>query len=191
MVHLSDMKKPISCTVIGDGMVGKTCLSEVFSGQTMPQEYVSTVFNNYAGKSTVGGDKYVVSIFDSAGEHEYTELRSFSYKDSEVLLLCFSVSDRDSFESVKDFWAPEVKDFLGKRVPIIVVATQTDTRSDLGGDVSTEEGQRMAKEIGAERYLECSCSDQQSVHSVFENVVLTALKQRKRMGNIFRRVLGR
>lgn len=68
MVHLSDMKKPISCTVIGDGMVGKTCLSEVFSGQTMPQEYVSTVFNNYAGKSTVGGDKYVVSIFDSAGE---------------------------------------------------------------------------------------------------------------------------
>lgn len=124
-------------------------------------------------------------------QHEYTELRSFSYKDSEVLLLCFSVSDRDSFESVKDFWAPEVKDFLGKRVPIIVVATQTDTRSDLGGDVSTEEGQRMAKEIGAERYLECSCSDQQSVHSVFENVVLTALKQRKRMGNIFRRVLGR
>lgn len=68
MVHLSDMKKPISCTVIGDGMVGKTCLSEVFSQQTMPQEYVSTVFNNYAGKSTVGGDNYVVSIFDSAGE---------------------------------------------------------------------------------------------------------------------------
>lgn len=191
MVHLSDMKKPISCTVIGDGMVGKTCLSEVYSGQTMPQEYVSTVFNNYAGKSTVGGDKYVVSIFDSAGEHEYTELRSFSYKDSEVLLLCFSVSDRDSFESVKDFWAPEVKDFLGKRVPIIVVATQTDTRSDLRGDISTEEGQKMAKEIGAERYLECSSSDQQSVLSVFENVVLTALKQRKRMGNIFRRVLGR
>lgn len=137
-------------------------------------------------------------------QHEYTELRSFSYKDSEVLLLCFSVSDRDSFESVREFWAPEVKDFLGKRVPIIVVATQTDTRSShgvdsvsmeevtLGGDsVTTEEGQKMAKEIGADRYLECSSADLQSVQSVFENVVLTALKQRKRMGNIFRRVLGR
>ncbi|XP_022332765.1 rho-related GTP-binding protein RhoJ-like [Crassostrea virginica] len=191
MVHVNDMKKPISCTVIGDGMVGKTCLAEVFSGLTMPQEYVSTVFNNYAGRSTVGGDKYVVSVFDSAGEHEYTELRSFSYKDSEVLLLCFSVSDRDSFESIKEFWAPEVRDFLGKRVPVIVVATQTDTRSGLGGDVSREEGERMAKEIGAERYLECSSADSPSVHSVFENVVLTALKQRKRMGNIFRRVLGR
>lgn len=137
-------------------------------------------------------------------QHEYTELRSFSYKDSEVLLLCFSVSDRDSFESVREFWAPEVKDFLGKRVPIIVVATQTDTRSSHGVDsvsmeevtpggdsVSTEEGQKMAKEIGADRYLECSSADLQSVQSVFENVVLTALKQRKRMGNIFRRVLGR
>lgn len=124
-------------------------------------------------------------------QHEYTELRSFSYKDSEVLLLCFSVSDRDSFESIKEFWAPEVRDFLGKRVPVIVVATQTDTRSGLGGDVSREEGERMAKEIGAERYLECSSADSPSVHSVFENVVLTALKQRKRMGNIFRRVLGR
>ena len=68
MVHVNDMKKPISCTVIGDGMVGKTCLAEVFSGLTMPQEYVSTVFNNYAGRSPGGGDKYVVSVFDSAGE---------------------------------------------------------------------------------------------------------------------------
>jgi small GTP-binding protein len=89
MVHLSDMKRPISCTVIGDGMVGKTCLSEVFSQQTMPQEYVSTVFNNYAGKSTVGGDKYVVSIFDSAGEVGINELAYFSTFNEKISSFAF------------------------------------------------------------------------------------------------------
>lgn len=68
MVYLSDMKKFISCIVIGDGMVGKICLFEVFFGQIMFQEYVFIVFNNYVGKFMVGGDKYVVSIFDLVGE---------------------------------------------------------------------------------------------------------------------------
>lgn len=60
----------IQCTLVGDGMVGKTCLSLAFARSSAPAmgEYVATVFENYAGKSNVNGDDYTVSIFDSAGQ---------------------------------------------------------------------------------------------------------------------------
>jgi len=58
----------IQCTVVGDGMVGKSCMSLAFSKMTAPGNYVATVFENYAGKANVNGDDYTVSIFDSAGQ---------------------------------------------------------------------------------------------------------------------------
>lgn len=63
-----ESRNMIQCTVVGDGMVGKTCLSLAFSKLSAPDDYVATVFDNYAGKAHVNGDEYTVSIFDSAGQ---------------------------------------------------------------------------------------------------------------------------
>ena len=62
------MRKMINCTLVGDGMVGKTSLAQVFAGQDASEKYEATVFNNFAGLTKVGGDQYTVNIFDSAGE---------------------------------------------------------------------------------------------------------------------------
>lgn len=68
MVVKSGDKNMIQCTIVGDGMVGKTCLSLAFSKMSAPGNYVATVFENYAGKANVNGDDYTISIFDSAGQ---------------------------------------------------------------------------------------------------------------------------
>lgn len=44
-------QKVVPCTLIGDGMVGKTSLALAFVNRQPPdQTYVATVFDNYAGK---------------------------------------------------------------------------------------------------------------------------------------------
>ena len=68
MINQCSMKKMINCTLVGDGMVGKTSLAQVFSGHNASEKYEATVFNNFAGLAKVGGDQYTVNIFDSAGE---------------------------------------------------------------------------------------------------------------------------
>lgn len=197
MVVESEQKhNMIQCTLVGDGMVGKTCLSLAFCRMSPPTDsYVATVFENYAGKTHVNSDEYTVSIFDSAGQHDYESLRRFTYEDSEVFVVCFSVVDRDSFESVKDFWVPEMKKNMNRKKPMILVATQTDLRNTMDYDsdvpVTSTEGQELSREIGALAYVECAVNTQSSVKNVFAEVVQAALKYRKKKSNIVNKLLGR
>ncbi|KAK3591828.1 hypothetical protein CHS0354_007685 [Potamilus streckersoni] len=188
-------KRIVQCAIVGDGMVGKSTMALSFIGQNLPNEYVATVFENYAGRVLVESEQYTVSIFDSAGQHDYEGLRAYTYKDSEVYVICYSVVDRESFQNVREFWVPEAKSFTKRRKPIILVGTQTDLRNKINCEmdnvVTTEEGNELGKEIGAESFMECSSVLCKGVTEVFENTVLTALKYRKKKTNIFHKILGR
>lgn len=137
------------------------------------------------------GMKHNLSILDNAGQHDYENMRSCSYKDSEVLVLCYSVVDRDSLESIKDFWVPEVS-HCRRRQPIILVGTQTDLRRDNSDDsVSSEEGEQLAKDIGADTFVECTAHDNDSVNHVFEVMTNAGLKFRKKKNSFVKRVFGK
>lgn len=112
-----------------------------------------------------------------------------------MFVVCYSAVDRDSFESVRDFWLPEMKKNMNRKRPIILVATQTDLRNTMDYDcdvpVSTTEGTELAREMGALTHVECSANSPSSVKAVFAEVVQAALKYRKRKSNIVNKFLGR
>ena len=130
-------------------------------------------------------------------QHDYESLRAFTYKDSEALVVCYSVVDRESFESVREFWIPEMKRYMGRKKPVILVATQIDLRNtpnyDTDMSVTEEEGAALAREIHAEAFIECSMEQAQApnVRKVFQNVVSAALRFRKKKSNILNRIFGR
>ena len=146
----------------------------------------------FSGCLRVAGQKHDLNILDNAGQHDYESTRTCSYKDSEVLVLCYSVVDRESLASIKDFWVPEVSTQTSRRKPIILVATQTDLRKVHNiGHISTEEGEALAKEIGAEAFLECSAYDKDTVNHVFVEITTSGLHYRKRKNNFVSRFFGK
>ena len=112
-----------------------------------------------------------------------------------MLLLCFSTCDRETFASISDLWMPELKrhsKHSKQKRPVILVGTQIDLRvGNDDGEVTTDEGVQLAKEIGADCYVECSARDRKCLEDVFKNAVSSALKVRKRKINVFKQIFRR
>ena len=104
------------------------------------------------------------------------------YKDSKVLIIVYSASDRWSFESI-DFWLREATLATEAMPPILIVANKIDLRTEAREDsgdepVGHDEGFKFAEEL-AERYskedrlhavafIESSCVTGEGVEEVFE-----------------------
>jgi small GTP-binding protein len=50
----------------------------------------------------VDGQKYELTLFDTAGQEDYDKLRPMSYDNTDVFLLCFSIVEPDSFDNVRE-----------------------------------------------------------------------------------------
>ncbi|XP_071081244.1 rho-related GTP-binding protein RhoJ-like [Haliotis cracherodii] len=191
----NDEEKYISCAIMGDGMVGKTSISESYAQKSFKENYEATVFDNYVVPLNVAEEEFVISMFDTAGKKNFENLRSFTYRESEVLLLCFSTCDRETLASINDVWMPELKrhsKHTKQKRPVILVGTQIDLRfGNEDSEVSTDEGVQLAKDIGADCYVECSARDHKGLKEVFQHVVFSALKFRKKNTNIIKKIFRR
>ncbi|PWN45859.1 GTP binding protein Cdc42 [Ceraceosorus guamensis] len=175
----------IKCVVVGDGAVGKTCLLISYTTNKFPSEYVPTVFDNYAVTVMIGEDPYTLGLFDTAGQEDYDRLRPLSYPQTDVFLVCFSVTSPASFENVKEKWFPEVHHHC-PGVPCLIVGTQVDLRDDSAvveklarqkqRPVAFESGERLARELGAVKYVECSALTQKGLKNVFDEAIVAALE---------------
>ncbi|XP_040356398.2 ras-related C3 botulinum toxin substrate 1 [Ixodes scapularis] len=102
--------RPIKMVIVGDGMVGKTCLLVAFTTGAFPgNDYEPTVFDNYAGTLLCDGITTNLTLWDTAGQEDYERLRPLSYPGSDVFLLCFSISSEASFNNILTKWQPELK----------------------------------------------------------------------------------
>ncbi|GFZ42357.1 GTP-binding protein RHO1 [Saitozyma sp. JCM 24511] len=143
----------------------------------------------------IGDDPYTLGLFDTAGQEDYDRLRPLSYPQTDVFLVCFSVVSPASFENVKEKWVPEVRHHcpgasvvgLGTcGVWLIVVGTQSDLRDDpthieklarqKQRPIATEMGDRLAREVGAVKYVECSALTQKGLKNVFDEAIVAALE---------------
>ncbi|XP_041369739.1 cdc42 homolog [Gigantopelta aegis] len=140
---------------------------------------MATIFDNYAVPLKVRGEDFVVSVFDIATQIDYERIRAYTYRENAVVVICFSVCDWESFNSVPLLWMPEVRRYTKKTRSIILVGTKTDQRQGNASEVSKEEGQRLAKKIGADCYLECSARKQEGLEEIFQHIVFAGLKFKK------------
>jgi Rho family protein len=164
--------------LLGDGACGKTSALNVFTRGFFPTVYEPTVFENYVHDIYIDNVPLELSLWDTAGQEEFDRLRSLSYEDTHVIMLCFSVDSRDSYENVSTKWMGEIKEHC-PGVKMVLAALKCDLREESNHNldvITFEQGLEKAREIGAVKYLECSAVLNRGIRETFYEAAKVALE---------------
>lgn len=88
--------------ILGDTGTGKSCLLVQLSKGTFVESWTSTIFDNYVADVECDGKHIELALWDTAGMYDYDHIRPFSYPDSHVILVCFSIDRPDSLDNIEE-----------------------------------------------------------------------------------------
>ena len=160
---------------IGDGACGKTSILSVYKNNEFPRAHIPTVLDNFSlFEHCSNGERIEISIWDTAGQEDYERIRELTYPGTDVVLLIYSIDLPSSLENVELLWARELKRKIPE-TPIILVGNKTDLRENERYNgrrlVRREEGEEMARKIGAKCFLECSALANAGLDEIFDSVM--------------------
>lgn len=90
--------------LIGDGACGKTCLLEVFKSDKFPEVYVPTVVDNFIKVIEFDKEKHrsaSLALWDTAGQDDYDTIRPLSYRETDLVILCYSVDNKHNIGNIE------------------------------------------------------------------------------------------
>ncbi|XP_059903085.1 cell division control protein 42 homolog isoform X2 [Gadus macrocephalus] len=177
-------ERRVNCVLVGDGAVGKTSLVVSYTTNGYPAEYIPTAFDNFTVMVVVDGKPVRLQLCDMAGQENLEKLRPLCYRSADVFLLCYSVVRPSSFRGLAQHWVPEVRRHRPD-TPLVLIGTQLDLREDVQvliqlaraqeTPVSPQDGQRLAREIGAVGFAECSALTQKNLKDAFDAAILASV----------------
>jgi len=137
-VYRGQVASPHTLTLLtlGDAAVGKTSLINRFCTDNFNENYVSTSFCRYMHETVIGSRRVRYTIWDTSGSMEANTTRSLAYREADVFLLCYNISDPSSLFSAINHWVPDLR-LQAPSTPIVLVgslrsnsSTMSSTRSD-------------------------------------------------------------
>lgn len=180
----TDIERKVKCVFLGDKSIGKTCLllQLCYSSNTLSRKQVESFTSAYIANIDVNGKIYQLELWDTESQQEKDAETQRNHLETDVFCLCFSIVDVESFRNVERKWHKEVKQFAPK-APIVLIGTKLDLRDEYkkrgkGDDgqrpvemVSPKEAKKMARKVGALKYIECSALKQRGHIEVLNEAV--------------------
>ena len=155
--------------LLGDSSVGKTCFLMRYSDNTFQEIHMSTIGLDYKLKNVQLDDGNIVKIqiWDTAGQDRFRSITKNYYKGAHGIILIYDITSRKTYENIKN-WVTQIKEEVSDKVNIILVGNKIDDEKNR--KVSTEEGEKLAKEIGFDFY-ETSAKTGINIDSTFNDLV--------------------
>ena len=107
-------------------------------------------------------------IFDTAGQERFDTFNLIHYKKADAILLVYDISEKSSFNKIKNFYAQKIKEYCKKDIPILLLGNKTDKENNR--QVTYEEGIALALQENYE-FKESSCLQNINVAGAFENLI--------------------
>jgi len=171
-------KRVYKIVVLGDGGVGKSALTLQFVNHRFLDYHDPTIEDAYQQQAVIDGEAAFLDILDTAGQVEFTAMRDQYMRGGEGFIICYSITDRQSFEEAVEYRKLITKVRNSDDIPIVLVGNKFDLESSR--KVSQEEGQALARQYGCP-FFETSATLRYYVDDTFHALVREIRLKEKEM----------
>ena len=111
MTEVAVPMNSIKIAIVGDIATGKTSILNRLMYNTFTEEYVATIAGELSSKDIMlGGVPVKCQFWDTTGEERFRSLCKIFYQGAMIIFVVYDVSERKTFESIKEYWIGEIKD---------------------------------------------------------------------------------
>ena len=158
----------VKVILLGDCSVGKTSIIARYLKDIFNEEQMSTIGANYAMKDiTIDGKKYTINLWDTAGQERYKSVTKLFLQDTQILLLCYAIDDRQSFNNL-EYWYKFATNTIGKKIVLGVAGNKSDLYEN--EKVKDSEGEKFASEHNGIFGLVSAKENKEGIDKLFESL---------------------
>ena len=159
----------IKVTLIGGSGVGKTCIIRRYYDNEYVENPASTCGGSYSAKQLKINNKIIqIDLWDTAGQERFRSLGKHFYKDAYIVILVYDITNRKSFDELKEVWYPSLKEFGEKYSVLGVVGNKCDLYEN--EEVKEAEAREYSQQIGA-TYMLVSAKSGDNINLLFDTLI--------------------
>ena len=168
----------IKIILLGNEAVGKTALINAYEDKAFSEVTTSTIGSGFIQKKVKINEKeYIVQLWDTAGQEKFRSVSKIYFKDSDIVIFVYDITNEKSFNDLGEFWIGYVKDLIGNDKVFGIASNKIDLFENK--KVEKEEGEKFAEDNGA-LFCETSAKEDPKGFQKFVNdLIVTYISKRK------------
>ena len=172
MIENNILKVKIS--LIGNSGVGKTSIISKYIKDDFSEHSNSTKGAQYSNKKIKVGDKLIeMDLWDTSGQEMYISLCRNFFKNSHIVILVYDITNKDSFEDMKNIWYNELLEYGEEYNILAIVGNKNDLYEK--EEVSEYEGLNFAKEKNC-LFMLVSAKNGNNINNLLNKLIYYYLK---------------
>ena len=157
--------------VVGDGGVGKSCLTNNAVKNIFDDSYNATVGFEFFTFNVKINDKIVkLQIWDTCGQELYRSLITNFYRNSSLAVMVYSINSKESFENI-EMWLRELRTHSNPDAKVFLIGNKIDLENER--QITKEQGEQFAKDNKINGFMEASAKTGVNAQKIFIQAATT------------------
>ena len=165
------IENEVKVVLLGETAVGKSSIIKQFVDHEFDSEVGPSISSKFVSKEIELKEinkEIKINLWDTAGQERYRSLAKIFYKDAQIIIFVYDITNKISFDSLSNFWYKEVINNSLSNVIFAVVGNKIDLYEY--SKVSEDEAKNWADSINATFQL-TSAKNNSGIDLLFENLI--------------------
>lgn len=134
----------------------------------MDQLATSGIENDYSDYMLGDGTYVSCKFIDSGGAYRFRIISEVFYPKVDGCILVFDITNRKSFDDIKDYFIPKVQELCKENIPVLILGNKKDLNDSRV--ISIEEAFELASKYDY-TYKEVSCIENYNLIGIFQDII--------------------